>query len=789
VVRANATESPDRHEVAVSSNPPATRICCAFTVRPKSFSNIIASTGSAENLTTRAAPAASSSPLPAPSPLTPIAHVIGRGSNLVRHASAASSGTIGQEEIATRPILRPGEVLEAIPGLVITQHSGEGKANQYYLRGFQLDHGTDLAGTVDGVPINLPTQAHGQGYSDINWLIPELVDYVAFEKGPYYASQGDFSAAGAYQLFYRDTVPETIEFGVGSYGYDRFLAAGSHAAGSSNLLYGLELYHDNGSFVLPDDYRKINGVLRWSRQTAATNFNITAWAYGGIFNSTDQIPQRLVDANIVSRLGYIDPTDGGQTSRYALSGEYQHQDPNGSTAFDVYGFQQYLNLYSDFTYWLDDATDYYNVHNNPVTCTIAFSTCHPGLNHLSTYTSYCLADQTSAAFTFSCPDQREQQDERFVSGFNFSRSYDSPGAETTVGAGLRNDNIPTVALYLTDDRVRYPNGTLSDDHVVERDENLWLQSVLHFGPKLRVIPGLRADQYYMDVYAPSPSNSGNVAPGIVSPKLVTAYAMSPNQELYADWGDSFHSNDARGVTQTLDPQTHATIDPTGQPVTQDTPLVRAIGEEIGYRYSMPKLTSTVSLWQLNLASELVFNGDDGTTSAGGPTKRYGVEFANFYRPYSWLTIDGDLSTSSARFTEDTLQLGTYVPESLNEVIAAGVTVDEPRYLASLRLRYFGPRTLDTEGTAVSAPSTILNGQYTAKLSPHYDVTVEALNITNAQVDDVEYYYASWLPHDAANHAYSANPAIDPLLGGTGVNDYVFHPAELRSLRLELAVHP
>jgi hypothetical protein len=758
-VRANATQPSARRDMTISNS---------FTV-----------TGSAENLSLRAAPAVSSSPSPEPSALKPIARVIGRGTNLVRHAAAASSGTIGREEIFTRPILRPGEVLEAIPGLVITQHSGEGKANQYYLRGFQLDHGTDLAGTVDGVPINLPTQAHGQGYSDINWLIPELVDYVAFEKGPYYASQGDFSAAGAYQLFYRNTVPETLEFGAGSYGYDRFLAAGSHAAGSGNLLYGVELFHDNGSFVLPDDYRKINGVLRWSRQTAATNFNVTAWAYGGIFNSTDQIPQRLVDANIISRLGYIDPTDGGQTSRYALSGEYQHQDPNGSTAFDFFGFQQYLNLYSDFTYWLDDATDYYNVHDNPVTCTIAFSTCHPGPHHVSTYTSYCPANQTSAAFTFSCPDQREQQDERFVSGFNFS----------TVGAGLRNDNIPTVALYLTDDRVRYPNGTLSDDHVVERDENLWVQSVLHFGSKLRVIPGLRADQYYVDVYAPSPANSGNLAPGIVSPKVAAAYAMSPNQELYADWGDSFHSNDARGVTQTLDPQTHATVDATGQPVMQDTPLVRAIGEEIGYRYSQPKLTSTVSLWQLNLASELVFNGDDGTTSAGGPTKRYGVEFANFYRPLPWLTIDGDLSTSSARFTEDTLQPGTYVPESLNEVIAAGITVDEPRYSASLRLRYFGPRTLDTEGTAVSAPSTILNGQYTAKLSSHYNVTVEALNITNAQVDDVEYYYASWLPHDAANRAYAANPAIDPLLGGTGVNDYVFHPAELRSVRLELAVHP
>jgi hypothetical protein len=256
-----------------------------------------------------------------------------------------------------------------------------------------------------------------------------------------------------------------------------------------------------------------------------------------------------------------------------------------------------------------------------------------------------------------------------------------------------------------------------------------------------------------------------------------------------DWGDSFHSNDARGVTQTLDPQTHATIDATGTQVQQVTPLVRAIGEEIGYRYSGSKFTSTVSLWQLNLASELIFNGDDGTTSAGGPTKRYGIEFANYYRPLTWLTFDGDFASSSARFTEDTLQDGTYVPESLNEVIAAGVTIDKPHYAASIRVRYFGPRVLDTQGDAVSAPSTVLNGQVTLKLSPHYWFEVEALNVTNAQVDDVEYYYASWLPQDAGNRSYAGNPQVNPLLGGHGVNDYVFHPAELRTIRVWIAIHP
>jgi hypothetical protein len=453
----------------------------------------------------------------------------GRERNLVGSANAASEGDINQEEIGTRPILRPGEVLEAIPGLVITQHSGEGKANQYYLRGFQLDHGTDLEGTIDGVPVNLPTQAHGQGYSDINWLIPELVNYVEFKKGPYYADQGDFSAAGAYNLYYRNTIAPTIEVSQGAYGFGRLFAATSRPSGAGNLLEALEVYHDNGSFDRPDNYQKINGVLRWSRQTARTDFNVAAEGYGGIFDSTDQIPQRLVSAGVINRLGYVDPSDGGQTSRFALLSQYLHEDPDGITSFNAYGFQQYLNLFSNFTYYLDDATDYYNVHDNPVTCSVTFASCTPGRDHVSSYTSYCPANETGVSFSFACPDQREQQDQRFVSGFDVSRSYEAPAAVTTIGAGMRNDNIATVGLYLTDDRVRYAGGTLSDDHVVERDENVWAQSVLHVGNKLRLIPGVRADQYIMDVYAPQAANSGKVAPGIVSPKFASAYAFSPNQ--------------------------------------------------------------------------------------------------------------------------------------------------------------------------------------------------------------------------------------------------------------------
>jgi hypothetical protein len=327
--------------------------------------------------------------------LKTIGHVAahGRNVNLIGKVSAASSGTIDAEQIATRPVLRPAEILEAIPGLLVSQHSGEGKANQYYLRGFQLDHGTDLEATIAGTPINLPTHAHGQGYSDINWLIPELVSYVDYHKGTYYAETGDFSTAGSYALYYKNVLAAPIEeFGIGSYGYGNFLLADSPKAGVGNLLYAFQIYHDNGSFERPDEYAKFDGVLKWSRSTPNSDFSVTAMGYHGTFQSSDQIPQRLVADGQLSPYGLIDPYDGGTTYRYSLASEYREADARGETQANVFGFAQYLDLYSDFTYDLDDATDYYNVTRNPITCTIAYTTCTPNARHVPNYLSYCPAN-------------------------------------------------------------------------------------------------------------------------------------------------------------------------------------------------------------------------------------------------------------------------------------------------------------------------------------------------------------------------------------------------------------
>ena len=745
-------------------------------------------------------PTPTAAPSPGPQEIGRTVATRGRETNLVGTATAASEGTIDQEQIATRPVLRPGEVLEAIPGLIVSQHSGEGKANQYYLRGFQLDHGTDLAATIDDIPVNMPSHAHGQGYSDINWLMPELVSFVTFKKGPYYADEGDFSTAGSYDLFFRNTIAPTLSIGEGDYGYDRVLLANSPKLSAGNLLYALELYHDNGTLVRPDEYKKINGVLRWSHTTENSSFSVTAQGYRGDFNSSDQIPERLVDADVISRFGYIDPTDGGRTFRYTLSTAWEHDDPHGVTRLSAYGESYGLNLYSNFTYFQFAANDYYNVTANPITCNPAYNTCAPGAQHVGTYTSYCPANVTATngstapgsvtpnAFGFNCGDQREQEDKRFVSGFKLTRTLLGGRGATTFGLGVRNDNIYTLGLYLTDAQARLPDGTLSNDRVVERDVMLWVDSQYKVGNKLRLNAGLRGDTYNVNVADFQAANSGTSAQGILSPKFTAAYAASKCQELYLDFGDSFHSNDGRGTTQTLDPQTHATIDSTGAPVQRFSPLVRAWGEEAGYRYSGSKLTSTVSFWKLNIASELVFDGDHGVTTPNGPTVRKGIEFANFFRATPVLTLDADIATATARFTTNPDGAGTFVPEALNVVSSAGITLDKPGYAASLRYRYFGPRVLDQAGDAVSTSTSLLNAQFTLKARNGSRVTFDIFNLLNAQSDDVEYFYGSWLPEDARNATLMNNPAINPLLGGGGVNDYHFHPSQGRVVRLTYAMH-
>jgi hypothetical protein len=636
--------------------------------------------------------------------------------NLVGIAAAASQGAVTAAQLEVRPLRRPGEVLETVPGMIISQHSGEGKANQYYLRGFNLDHGTDFSTTVAGVPVNTPTGAHAHGYSDISFLIPELVSGVQFKKGPYFADEGDFSAAGAANINYVNQLDRPLfEVTGGSHGWGRALAAASPRTGGGYLLGALELNHNDGPWVQPDDYRRVNGVLRFSRGDNRNGFSVTGMGYWADWSSTDQVAERAITSGLISRFGFLDPTDGGRANRQSLAAEYQRSAGPSSLRASGFLLRNSLNLFSNFTYYLDDPER---------------------------------------------GDQFEQAERRVAAGgrvtYRRLGHFFEHHTESAVGVQLRRDWLEPVGLYRTAGRQRF--ATTREDRVGQTMGGMYAQTEIEWARTFRTTLGLRADGYQFSVTSDHPINSDDGWAGLVSPKFGAVFGPFAGTEIYANAGMGFHSNDARGAAIRVDPAS-------GEPVDRVTPLVRARGAEVGLRTVRVRgLQSTVTLWYLGLDSELLFVGDAGTTEAGRPSRRIGVEWTNYARLAPWLTLDGDLAWSHARFTGDDPS-GDFIPGALERVISAGMTV-EPRQpiFGSLRVRHFGPRSLIEDGTVMSSSTTLWNGAVGYRLSGKARLVLELFNIFDADASDIDYFYASRL---------SGEP-------DDGVEDVHLHPALPRS---------
>ena len=321
-------------------------------ISPGQYTVLVSSAGfrtKAESLAVlaREAPSSLRIVLPVGSVNTSI-EVQGRGDDLTGVADSATQGTVGTREIQDRPIMRSGEILETIPGVIITQHAGGGKANQYFLRGFNLDHGTDFVVFLDGMPLNLPSHAHGEGYADMNTVIPEFLSQVDYAKGPYYADVGNYGSAGAAHLEFLKTLPQNfVQVEGGMFGYGRAVFGASHSVGAGSLLYGGEAFHDDGPWTHPDNYYKFNGLLSYSRGGDADGFSITARGYHGTWHSSDQIASNAVP--LVGFYGSLNPTDGGHSQRYSLQGEWHRQGASSLTKITAYGFRYDLDLFSDFT--------------------------------------------------------------------------------------------------------------------------------------------------------------------------------------------------------------------------------------------------------------------------------------------------------------------------------------------------------------------------------------------------------------------------------------------------------
>ena len=559
--------------------------------------------------------------------------------DLVGIAQSASQGAVTARQLETRPIMRPGDVLETVPGVVISQHSGEGKANQYYLRGFNLDHGTDFATTVAGMPVNMPTHGHGHGYSDLNFLIPELASGVQFSKGPYFAEHGDFATAGTANINYTNTLARPIvRVGGGGDSFGRVLLAAAPALGKGTLLGAIELEHSDGPWERPDDLNKVNGIVRFSRGDTRNGFSTTLMGYHATWNSTDQIPERAIDDGRIGRFGLVDATDGGESSRYSASVEWQRANGNSSTRLTAYGLKYDLDLFSNFTYFLDDPVN---------------------------------------------GDQFQQTDHRFVTGSRLTHRrigrWAGRPTENTVGVQFRNDAISDIGLYHT--RQRQQLETIRHDSVRQTSAGTFAQNQTEWTPWLRTLAGVRFDGYRFGVDSAIPENGGTDYAGVVSPKGGAVFGPFAKTEIYVNAGLGFHSNDARGATITVDPVT-------GEPARRVTPLARATGAEIGLRtVRIPHLQITVTAWTLGLDSELVFVGDAGTTDAGRPSRRQGIEWTTYYMPTPWFVLDADVALSHARFT-DSDPAGDHIPGAVATVVSAGATVDTVRNVfGSIRWRY------------------------------------------------------------------------------------------------------
>ncbi|SFC34186.1 TonB-dependent receptor [Massilia yuzhufengensis] len=626
--------------------------------------------------------------------------VEGSRANQIGLTDSASSGSVGAKELAQLTVYRPGELLEATPGLIASQHSGEGKANQFYLRGFNLDHGTDLATWVDGMPVNQRSHAHGQGWTDLNFLIPELVARLDYRKGPYSSAEGDFSSAGKASLAYANRlVAPLASVTLGQDNYARTVFAGSPAAAGGHLLYALELMKNDGPWTRPDGYRKVNAVLRYSRGYANNGWNVTAMHYRGHWNATDQVPLRAVASGQLGRFDALDLSDGGEAQRSSLSGTWRRTTSDEATHLSAYVIRNRLDLYSNFTYFLNDPVN---------------------------------------------GDQFSQPDRRVTSGLDGSHTWHvlrngAVSSDMTVGVQLQNDNIFN-GLY--DTRARQRLATTREDHIVETSGALFLESATRWSEALRTVVGVRANAYRFRVDGDRAENSGRASDSLLTPALSIAYGPWQTTELYLNYGHGFHSNDARGTVATLDPKT---LDP----VDRTPGLVRSRGMEVGLRtVAIPKTETTLSVYRLDFDSELTYIGDAGNTEAGDPSRRYGVELSNNYQANKWLTVNFDAAYARAR-SRGGNPAGDRIPGAVEGVAQVGLTVDKAGpWTGALRLRYFGPRPLIEDDSVRSRASVTLNGRVGYRIGKDMRIELEGFNLTNRRDSAIDYYYASRLQNEA-----------------------------------------
>jgi outer membrane receptor protein involved in Fe transport len=622
--------------------------------------------------------------------------VFGRGELKIGVAQAASEGTVAGSDLLVRPLLRVAELLEAVPGMVAAQHSGSGKANQYFLRGFNLDHGSDFTTYIDGVQINFRSHGHGHGYLDLNGLIPEIIDRQDYRKGPYRADGGDFALAGASYMSSLDGYERPWAAAeIGAFGWKRAAAGGTAETGDGELtLVGQAKVYD-GPWEEAERLRHYAAFAKYAAPTSLGRLELSGHAYRGTWRPTEQIPERIIGSAFCADVFCApDPTARGETTRLMANAQLTGQGWRG-------------NVYAQHYDW--------SMSSNP---------------------TYANADGSSA--------QILQFDKRWVFGMTGQRTFAvSPMLDFVVGTENRYDAIGNVGVYHTD-RGAFVE-SLGAYKVGEASAALYGEATWRPVDRLRLTGGLRGDYYRFSVTAKDPEaaalGEGKDDDALVSAKVMAAYKVSDRVELYANWGQGFHSNDVRGVVNRTTPV------PT---------LVRGTGKEVGARFQLQHLTITATYWWLNVGSELRFVGDSNAVEPSGASKRHGYEIVGFWRPRPWLAIDANYTASRARYDN-----GDYIPNAFDNAAQVGASVVLDRWEASLRMRHLGGYPLIEDNSVRDKGSTVFNTRAAFKPGA-IELYAELLNILDSKDKDITYYYESFIPgFDAAPVEGRLSRVVEP----------------------------
>lgn len=691
----------------------------------------------------------------------------------VGHSDAASAATVDGQVFADIALLRPGQALETVPGLVVTQHSGEGKANQYFLRGYNLDHGTDFAISVDGMPANMPTHAHGQGYADLNHLIPELIQTIDYRKGPYFVANGDFASAGSADIHYVSALERGLfQVTTGSFGYRRILVAASTRLGSGRegfapspepdgptLLGAIESVAQDGPWSTAEGLARTNAVMRLSDGSQARGWSLSGNAYQSRWNATDQVPLSMLQTGQLGTYGTLDPSDGGEASRASLAAEWHDVDASGYRRVSGYVQRSHLQLWSDFTYF---------AYRNPALgCSQIANNVGIGSFNLPGFApGDCPLAPTAGAPT----DQFSQFENRNTMGGGWVRGWNHAWAGrpsvTEVGLQVRHDDID-VGLQDTQQRVAFY--TVSRDQVRQTALGLTLQNATAWTPWLRTLAGARLDELEMRVDSRViAQNSGGASQSLISPKVSVVFGPWNRTEIFINAGSGLHSNDARGVVARIDASTGAAATPVPA-------LVASFGRELGVRSEpWPGYQTSLALWSLDSASELVYSADSGSTEPRGASRRYGVEWSNHWIYRHWLLVDADMAWTHARYAamDDNGSTGNMIANAVSQVaILRATALGLGAWSVGWETRFIGAYPLSQDGTLVAPSSTVSSFRVRRALSRDAEIGVDVLNVFDALYYDIAYQQDY---QTSANGAYVAS-------GQT------VHPGEPRQVRVTLRV--